>query len=1045
MFCDLVGSTALSERLDAEELRDVVRAYQEVCAKVIDSFEGYIAQYLGDGLLIYFGYPLAHEDDGQRAVKAGLAILVELRHLNPQLQQPIQVRIGIHTGLVVVGETGVGEKRERLAMGDTLNIASRVQNIAEPNTVVITSNTYHLIRGFFTCHALDFHRLKGLSQPMEMYQVLQESGVQSRFEIARGKGLTPLIGREQEMRLLMERWEQVREGRGQVVLLSGDSGIGKSRLVQVLKEHVAGESHTRIESFCSSFHQNSTLYPVIVHLQQLLQVRREDSPEEKLGKLEGALEQYGFSLQEMVPLFASLLSLPIPDCYPPLNLSPQRQKQRTMEALLTWLLNESEKQPVLRIVEDLHWVDPSTLEYLSLLIDHVPTARIFILLTFRPDFCPPWPMRSHLTQITLNRLTRKQVEVLVERVTGGRALPDEVLKQVVTKTDGVPLFVEELTKTVLESGVLKEEKGNFVLTDPLPPLAIPATLQDSLMARLDRLATVKEVAQLGATLGREFTYELLRAVSPLDETALQRELCKLVEAELLYQRGLPPRARYFFKHAMIQEAAYESLLKRTRQKYHSKIAEVLENQFPEIPETQPELLAHHYTEGGLIVKAIPLWQKAGQRAIERSANVEAISHLTKGLELLKTSPDTPERALQELTLQITLSVPLTVTKGYAAPEVGRLYTRARELCQHTSETTMLVAVLRGLAQFYRVKAELKMSRELAEELLTLAQNVQNSSFLLEAHLALGEILFWLGEFSNALDHVKQGSALYNPQEHRSHAFLYVQDPGMACCGYAAWTMWLLGYPDQAIERSYEAMTLAAEQSHPYSLAIAHVFSSWIHQFNQESQLTQERADTLIELSSEQGFPQWLALGNIMRGWALVDQGVEGEGIEDMMGGIAARRIRGSEVGRTYFLALLAEGYGKVGQTKEGITVLTEALDTAQKTGECFYESELHRLYGELLLRTSFENQTVRPFDRAQDSVQAEAEDNFLKAIDIARRQGAKSLELRAVISLGYLLKKQGKKKEAKKMLTDIYGWFTEGFETKDLKEAKTLLEELSRD
>jgi predicted ATPase len=845
------------------------------------------------------------------------------------------------------------------------------------------------------------------------------------------------------MEFLLERWEKVKEGMGQVLLLSGEGGIGKSRLLHVLKEHMEGQPYTRIESRCSPYFQNSSLYPVINHLEELLEFRRDYSPDEKLARLEGFLVQYGFSLEETVPLFASLLSIPIPERYPPLNLTPERQKKKTLEAFLFLLLKEAEKQPVVRIVEDLHWVDPSTLEYLSLLVEQVPTARIFILFTFRPDFSPPWAMRSYMTQIILNRLSGKQVELMVKRLSGGKTLPEEIVQQVVAKTDGVPLFVEELTKMVLESGMLRERDEYYIPSGTLPPLSIPTTLQDSLMARLDRLTTVKEVAQLGATLGKDFTYELIRAVSPLPEETLQRELGKLVEAELLYQRGIPPQARYFFKHTMIQEAAYESLLKKTRQKYHRKIAEVLEDQFPEIPETQPELLAHHYTESGLIVKAIPLWQKAGQRAIELSANVEAISHLTKGLELLKISPDTPERAQQELALQITLSVPLTVTKGYAAPEVGRVYTRARELCQHAGETTMLVAVSRGLAQFYRVKGELKTARELAEELLTLAQNIQNPSFLLEAHLALGEILFWLGEFSNALDHVKQGSALYNPQEHRSHAFRYVQDPGMSCCGYAAWTMWLLGYHDQAIEKSYETMTLATECSHPYSLAIAHVFSSWIHQFNRESRLTQELADKLIKLSSEQGFSQWLALGSIMRGWALVDQEVYGEGIEYMMSGIAGRRARESEVGRTYFLALLAEGYGKVGQTKEGITVLTEALDTAQKTGECFYESELHRLYGELLLHTFFENQTVGPFDRTQDSVQAEAEDNFLKAIGIARRQGAKSLELRAVTSLGYLLKNQGRKKEAEKMLTDIYGWFTEGFNTKDLKEAKALLEELT--
>ena len=1049
MFCDLVGSTSLSEQLDPEDFRDIICSYQESCAEVIDQYNGYIAQYLGDGLLVYFGYPLAHEDDAHRAVRAGLGIvgamdfdnsarpttstMHELPLQNSRLQQPIQVRVGIHTGLVVIGEMGGGKRRDPMAIvGETPNIAARLQALAEQNTVVMSAATYRLVEGLFDFKNLGTRLLKGISTPIDVYQVLHESHVRSRFELAVSKGLTPLIGREQEVELLLERWERVKEGEGQVVLLSGEAGIGKSRLVEVLKERATEEPHARIESRCSAYYQNSSLYPVIDHIERLLNFSREDTLEKKLDKLERVLDHYDFSLEEMVPLFAPLLSIPLFDRYPHLNLSPQIQKQKSMEALLAWLLKVSEMHPVLRIVEDLHWVDPSTLEYLSLLVEHVPRARIFVLLTFRPDFSPSWPMRSHLTQITLNRLARKQVEIMVEKVAGGKSFPTDVVQQIVAKTDGVPLFVEELTKMVIESGLLREEDGRYELTAPLPTLAIPSTLQDSLMARLDRLATVKEVAQFAATLGREFTYELLHTALPMDEATLQRELAKLVEAELLYQRGIPPNARYFFKHVLIQESAYQSLLKSKRREYHQKIAEVLEYRFPETIETQPELLAHHYTEGGLMEKAIPLWHNAGQRAIERSANVEAISHLTKGLETLNTLPETSERSQQELTLQITLSVPLTVTKGYAAPEVGRVFTRARELCHQAGETTEHIPVLRGLAQFYRVKGELQTARELADELLTLAQSFQNPSYLLEAHLALGEILFWIGDLSMALDHVKQGFTLYSPQEHRSHAFVYVQDPGMACCGYAAWTMSLMGYSDQAIRKSHEAMTLAKEQSHPYSIAIAHVFSSCLHQFRRESNLTKEHADKLIEISTEQGFPQWLALGNIMRGWALIDQGVESEGIEDIVSGITARRARGSEVALTYFLALLAESYGKLGRAEEGITVLAEAMDTAHKNGERFYQAELNRLKGEQLLAFSPGNQ-------------AEAESSFRKAIDIASHQSAKSLELRAVISLSRLWQKQGKKERAHKMLSEIYGWFTEGFDTRDLKEAKALLDELSEE
>jgi predicted ATPase len=886
----------------------------------------------------------------------------------------------------------------------------------------------------FECHGLGLHTLKGVSTPLEVYRVLHESGDQTRFEVAVGKGLTPLIGREQEVELLVEGWQRIKEGEGQVVLLCGEPGIGKSRLVQVLKERVVREPHARIESRCSPYYQNSSLYPVIDHLQRLLEFSREDTSQEKLRKLERILEQYDFSLQDMVPLFASLLSIPLSDRYPPLTLSPQRQKQKTLEALLTWLLKQAEKHPVLHIVEDLHWVDSSTLEYLSLIVEQVSMARIFALFTFRPDFSPPWTSRAHLTQVTLSRLARKQVEAMVERVAGGKALPAEVVQQVVAKTDGVPLFVEELTKMVLESGLLREGNGHYELTGPLPPLAIPSTLQDSLMARLDRLTTLKDVAQLGATLGREFTYELLQGVSPLDELTLQRELAQLVEAELLYQRGVPPQSRYFFKHALIQEASYQSLLKSKRQQYHQKIAQVLGERFPETVETQPELLAHHYTEAGLVELSIPYWHKAGERASQRSANVEATSHLITALELLKTLPDTPERTRQELTLQVTLGVPLRATKSFAAPEVGQVYARARELCQYTGETSQLFPVLRGLWEFYELQAEYQMARELGEQLLTLAQHVQDPPLLLAAHNVLGDTLFWLGEFAVSREHLEQGITLYDPKQHRLHAFLYGYDSGVHCLSFVPLVLWHLGYPDQALQRIREALTLAQELSHHFSLALALFFAAWLHQLRRERQAAQERAESLILLSTEQVFPYGLALGTILRGWALAEQGQEG--IAQIRHGLNAWRATGAELQRPYFLALLAEAYGKVGQSEEGLSVLAEALAAVEKTGERYWEAELYRLKGELLLRQG----TGRGGSRTAPTEEAEA--CFYQAIQIANRQSAKSLEFRAVVSLSRLLQTQGKK-EARQLLVDIYGWFTEGFETKDLKEAKGLLEELS--
>ena len=771
LFCDLVDSTVLASQLDPEELREVVRAYQEACAKVIARFEGHIAQYLGDGLLVYFGYPLAHEDDAQRAVRAGLGIVEALGQLNTRLTRErgvhLAVRLGIHTGLVVVGEVGGGTRQEQLALGETPNLAARLQGIAAPNTLVVSAATLQLLGGFFTYQSLGTSVLKGLAQPIEVYQVLHESMARSRLEAAGSTGLTPLVGREQEVALLRERWAQVKEGLGQVVLLSGEAGIGKSRLVQVLKEQVATEPQAWLTPCqCSPYYQNTALYPLIDLLERVvLRFDREESPQQKLSKLEGHLVQYGFPLAEAVPLYASLLSIPLTADYAPLPMSPEQQKQKTLQALLTTLLRIAAQQPVLFVMEDLHWVDPSTLEFLSLLVDQGPTARVLALFTFRPDFSPPWTGRSHLTQVTLPRLPRRQAAEMAGRVAHSKTLPAEVMEQVVARTDGVPLFVEELTKMVLESGLLQEREERYELTGPLPPLAIPTTLHDSLMARLDRLATVKALAQLGATLGREFSYALLQAVSPWDEGTLRRGLHQLVEAEFLYQQGLPPEATYLFKHALIQETAYQSLLRSTRQQYHQRIAQVLEARFPESCETQPELLAHHYTEAGLAEQAIGYWQRAGQQASDRSANVEAISHFTTGIELLKTLPETPERTQHALSLYIGLGTALWMTKGHAAPEVEHAYTQAYVLCQQVGETPQLAQVLHGLWRFYNTRGQLHTAQEFGETLLRLAQRAPDPALAVLAHYALGATWFYLGALQAARQHLEALASTWRKASH----------------------------------------------------------------------------------------------------------------------------------------------------------------------------------------------------------------------------------------------------------------------------------------
>ncbi|MEE8302239.1 MAG: hypothetical protein V3S24_07375, partial [Candidatus Tectomicrobia bacterium] len=678
------------------------------------------------------------------------------------------------------------------------------------------------------------------------------------------------------------------------------------------------------------------------------------------------------------------------------------------------------------ILEDLHWTDPSTLELLDLLIDQAPTAAICVLLTYRPPFQPAWSPRSYLAQVTLNRLSGNQIARVAEQVAGGKRLPADVLQQIVEKSDGVPLYVEEMTKAVLDAEILTEVDGHYALTGPFSSLAIPTTLQDSLMARLDRLATAKAVAQYAAVIGRQFSYALLYAVSKVEEATLQHEIGRLVEAELVYQRGLPPQATYTFKHALIQDAAYQSLLRSTRQDYHQRIAQALAVQFPEVVETQPELLAHHYTEAGLGEQAIPYWQRAGQRAIERSANVEAISHLTKGLDLLQRLPASPEGVQQELTLQLALGSPLLMTKGHTAPEVEHAYARAYALCQQVGESPRLFSVLVGLWRFYFTRAELRRARELGEQCLDLAQRQKDSVFLHEAHLTIGSTLFILGEYVAACAHLEQGLALYDRQQSRSRGFSSSNDPGVVCLSRLAWSLWMLGYPEQALRRSHEALALAQDLNHPYSLGFALQYAAVLHQCRREAQLVQEKAEATLALAQEQGFVYWVGGAKSMLGWALTEQGAVEDGIAKLRQGLTAWLDMGANLGQTHLYVRLAEAYHHGGQLEAGLRVLDEALTAVRNTEERHYEPEIYRLKGDLLHQLS-------PFH-------LEAEPCLRQALDLARQRQAKSLELRAAMSLHRFWQQQGKQAQARQVLAAAYDWFTEGFDTPDLQQAKALLD-----
>jgi class 3 adenylate cyclase/predicted ATPase len=1034
MFCDLVGSTELSGQLDPEELHDLIRQYQRVCADVIEHYAGHVAQFLGDGLLVYFGYPTAHEDDAQRAVRAALEMVAALARLRARPTKSLQVRIAIHTGLAVVGRLGDGSNPDAFTIaGETPNIAGRLQSIAEPGSVIISESTFRLIEGFFLCRSLGAHTLKGVVAPLELYSVLEESGVQSRFDQAINAGLTPFVSREAEFAALLERWERALAGSGQVVLLSGEAGIGKSRLIRQLKERTSHQAAIDVAARGSPYYQDSALYPIIGFLEYFLQFQRDDGPETKLTTLERVLESFGFAPSETVPLFAALLSLPTGGRYPPPALTPERQKQKTFEGIIAWLLRAAERHPLRIVFEDVHWADPSTLEFLGLLIEQASHSRAFVALIFRSEFRPPWRSQPHVTALGLSPLSPDPIELMIRHIAGGKRLPPELVRQIVDKTGGIPLFVEELTRMVLESGILRQCDGHYELSGPLTSLAIPSTLYESLMARLDRVGAAKDVAQLAATIGKEFPYELLRAVSQLDEARLSGALNQLVDAELLDLNLLSPQPYYSFRHALIRDAAYESLLRSKRRQYHSKVAEVLQERFPAVAAAQPELLASHFNEAGLIEQAIPYWQLAGQRALVRSANQEAVRHLTKGLELLSVLPETPEHLQQELVLRVTLGGALMVAKGFASLEAQSVFARARKLCQQVNDSPLVFNLHWALWVSHAARGEQRKGREAGEECLRLAQAAQDPSRLLEAHHALGVSLLLLGEFVQGFEHLKQGTAIYDPRQHAALAYVSGQDSGVACLSYESWALWFLGYPDQARARIREALTLAQKVSHPVSAAAASNIASWVFQLLRDPPATREQADAAVGLSTEREFEFWKAMGLIGQGWALTAEGRMEDGIARLRAGLTAVRSTGAEVLMPYSMSLLAQAYASAGQIEEGLSSLAEAQVALDESAERWWQAELHRLKGELILLRS----GLKPAD------ENEAEECFLQALAVAQEQSAKSLMLRAAMSLSRLRNHKGNKLEARRILAEIYGWFTEGFGTPDLQEAKALLEELS--
>ena len=1036
LFCDLVGSTALSSRLDPEDLREIIGTYHRCVAETVARFDGFVARFMGDGALVYFGYPKAYEDNAERALRAALALVSNVAKLAVR-DERLSARIGIATGLVIVGELiNAGAARELTALGQTPNLAARLQALAEPGAIVLAEDTKRLVDGAFEYRDLGAITLKGFEAPVHAWQVVGEERIKGRLAAVDSQPETPgvrasqvpLVGRQQELGLLRKQWEQVVEGYGRVVLLTGDAGIGKSRLVQMLIASIGQASHYEVEFHCSAYYAHSPLYPVIDMLPRVLGWRRIDSDEVKLDKLQAFCARLGLPSEESVPLLASLLSLPASG-FPLSPMSPERQKQRTLETLLAATLALAGERPLLMVVEDLHWMDPTTMELLAMLTEQAPTVRVFALFTGRPEFKPPWPPHSHVVPCMLTRLTRRQTEELAQHVAGGKPLPTEVVEQIVARTDGVPLFVEELTKTVLESGLVAEREDGHQVADPLAGLAIPTTLQDSLTARLDRLTTARPVAQMGATLGREFAYVTLQAVVDLDSVTLQRELDRLVDAEFLYQRGAPPDATYTFKHALIQEAAYQSLLKATRQKYHARIAKVMVEQFADEAEIRPEFVAMHWTEGGSFEEAIRWRQKAAQRAFQRASYLEAIAHYTKGLAVLESLPGSEGRDQSELSLQVELGYALIPVRGWSAPDSAQAFMRAGELCRRISDTSKLFRALWGLGAFHFVHGAQVQARQIADQCLSVAASIDDLDARIEAHYLSGIVASVMGDFASGQRQLEECIGLYGAEERKAHRILYGQDGKASALGWLAMGLWTLGYPDAALERAQEALARVRDAAQPFLLARGLAAVGFVHVFRGEPQGPDSPLLAALALCTEQGFTYFRAVVAAFHGANLALLGKTDEGVEMMLTSIAGLRTIGSELLFTIIHGHLASAHLALRQVEPGLAAVAAGLECVQRNAERWAEAELHRLRGELLLVSG-----------QSDADRADA--SFRTALEIAGRQRARSYQLRAARSLARLRCQQGNATEAKTALAEALGAWPENADTPDLRDARQLRQQL---
>jgi class 3 adenylate cyclase len=1030
MFCDLVGSTKLSSLLDPEELHALIATYRSTCCGVVARYEGHVAQYLGDGLMIYFGWPIAQEDAAERAARSALEIVQAVKALRSA--QPLAVRIGLATGAVVVGDASRDNNAEaRLAVGETPNLAARVQSVARPNEVVIAPVTRRLLADAFSLTDLGPHSLKGITQPVQLWRVDEARRTEGRFDAAHSSaGVAPLVGREEESTLLGRCWQRARGGEGQAILVSGQAGIGKSHLIQGLRESIT-EPHGVLHYQCSPYHLNSPLHPFIDQFELSAGFGRDDSAVQRLEKMEAALAGSDEQKAESAPLYAALLSLPT-ERYAPLNLSPRKQKEKTLEALIARVEMLAREKPLLMVVEDVHWIDPTSHELLDLLIQKVATLQLFLVMTCRLEAVPSWTGHPGVTSLTLNRLDPNHGVRLVEAVSGGKALPPEVLAEILVRTDGVPLFVQELTRSVLESGLLREEGDHYALRGSLEALAIPASLRDSLMARLDRLGPVKELAQIGACIGREFSFDLLRRISALDADPLATSLKALVDSGLVSRSDSPPNATYTFKHALVQDAAYDSLLKTTRSELHGRIAEAIENDFADRVTKAPEWLAHHLTQAGLLVRAIPLWRKAGTIAVGRVAMKEAVAHFQKGLGLVEQLPPSEERDGFELTIREPLNAAWTGLRGWAAPEVGENAAAILRLAESRDNAESLLLATWWVWTNTITQGRIADSQQWVERLLAGGSERGDIDLQIFGHATAMVNHFLSGRLAESREQAEWGLALYDPRRSERWIQLTGHDLRTFIEVYACQLLWMLGFPDQASRLSDAARVHAQEDGHAFNLVWALTFSAYVFAYRRETERFLERVGDADHLAREQGlaFIHEVSVPQA-RGIAELQNGRPHEAIALLRHGLDRWTKSGGNVRVPFLKSALAEAVAKDGDTSAALELIEECLEQIKRpeNQERLWLAEVLRIKGWILIREGRED---------------EAETQLRASIECARHQQAKSWELRSATTLARLMATRGQRGPARDLLLPIYEWFTEGADTKDLIEARDLLDELSR-